>query len=188
MLIPIKESLSRYKNKHSHPLVSARDYFQDPSQRPKSTDAQVPYMKECSKWVQLSLFIHLSSLWGINQLQIDPWLVESLDVKATYVKPRDMESQPYINAEWFFSANIIVFDTLKDYSNFCFPPWWNNKDWIYPTSWHKKKIKETMVFREWTIERTSRKSIKITGRMNVYENHGTLLEKGGHSQKPRCLH
>ena len=106
------------------------------------------------------LFIYLSSIWGINQLQIDPWLVESLDVNATYVKPRDMESQPYIHSECFFNANIIVFNTLKDYSNFCFPPWWNNKDWIYPTSWHRTKIKETLVFRQWAKERTSRKSIK----------------------------
>ena len=116
--------------------------------------------KDVVQWIQLALFIYLSSIWGINQLQIYPWLVESLDVNATYVKPRDMESQPYIHSECFFNANIIVFNTLKDYSNFCFPPWWNNKDWIYPTSWHRTKIKETLVFRQWAKERTSRKSIK----------------------------
>ena len=160
MLTPIKESWSSYKNKHNHPLVSARDYFQDPLQRQKSTDAQVPYMKGCGTMNTVGPLyppvFHLG-----NQSTPDRSLgVESLDVKATYVKPRDMESQPYIHSECLFNANIIVFDTLKDYSNFCFPPWWNNKDWIYPTSWHKTKIKETLVFRQWAKERTSRKSIK----------------------------
>ena len=57
---------------HSHPLVSLRDWFQDPLHIPKSMDAQVPF------------YIHGSCILEFKELQIvyhvyDLRLVESAD-------------------------------------------------------------------------------------------------------------